>query len=531
MASVRSGGAGRGGRRGFADKAALLAGGSAVSALTYERASADKRKQGKSVTDQRRLNHADVAGHGWRLVESFVDNDRSASRHAKKARPDFERLIEAIESGRGDVLVMWEMARGQRDLAVYVQICDLCMRAGLNFWSLGGSIYDLRDRVDRMSLSFQAVQSEDQADYIRDNVLRGVEGAALSGRPPGALAYGYARLYDQKTRALLAQSPDTEPREATAEDGTVAEYSPAEIVVEIFTRISEGHTLTGIARDLNARGVPGPKGNRWSMQTLRSLALNQTYIGKRSLRGQVITDGIWAPLVDEELFWSVARTLGDPQRSTVRPGRAVWLLTHLATAGKCGGTIGVHRPPRAEGDSGARLAYYVCKRDRCASIRVDVLDEYVQEVVVEWLSRPEVYDALRAATSHNDAQAATARAEAAKLRTELEDWRKDAEARRVTRESFGRMERALTRDIAKAEERAQEAGVPPILRGMIGPDAAAKWDALGDNIAVKREIIRTITTIALHPAEHRHGVPVEHRVSFGGLYAGQTDSQIMRATN
>jgi DNA invertase Pin-like site-specific DNA recombinase len=250
--------AAQGGRRGFADKAALLAGGSAVAALTYERASADKKKQSKSVTDQRRLNHAEVAGHGWRLAESFMDNDRSASRHAKKARPDFERLIEAIESGRGDVLVMWEMARGQRDLAVYVQIRDLCIRAGLFFWSLGGAIYDLRARVDRMSLSFQAVQSEDQAEYIRDNVLRGVEGAALSGRPPGALAYGYSRLYDQKTRALLTQTPDLEPREATAEDGTVSEYTPADVVVEIFTRISKAHSLTSIARDLNRRGIASP---------------------------------------------------------------------------------------------------------------------------------------------------------------------------------------------------------------------------------------------------------------------------------
>jgi hypothetical protein len=102
----------------------------------------------------------------------------------------------------------------------------------------------------------------------------------------------------------------------------------------------------------------------------------------------------------------------------------VWLLTHIAR-GTCGGPIGIHRPPRPEGDSRYKLAYYVCKRDRCASIRVDVADEYVQDVVVEWLSRPEVYKALRAATSHNDAQAATAHAEANKLRTELEEWRQD----------------------------------------------------------------------------------------------------------
>lgn len=68
------------------------------------------------------------------------------------------------------------------------------------------------------------------------------------------------------------------------------------------------------------------------MQTLRSLALSQTYIGKRSLRGEVVADGTWEPLVDEELFWTVARVLGDSDRSTVRPARGVWLLTHIARA-------------------------------------------------------------------------------------------------------------------------------------------------------------------------------------------------------
>jgi hypothetical protein len=93
------------------------------------------------------------------------------------------------------------------------------------------------------------------------------------------------------------------------------------------------------------------------------------------------------------------------------------------------------------------------------------------------------------------------------------------------------MERALSRDITAAEERAKSAGVPPILRNMIGPDAAPKWAALGDNIAVKREVIRAVTTITIQPARHRHGVPVEQRVTFGGPIADTTASLTGQSTS
>jgi len=151
-------------RRVWGSKAELLAGAVAVEALAYQRASANKKQQGKSVGDQSRLNQREVGSHGWQLGDSYTDNDRSASRYAKRARPDFKRLIEDITAGRGDVLVLWEIARGQRDLAVYVEIRDLCVRVGLRFWLVGRSLYDLTDRNDRMALGMQAVQAEFQAD-------------------------------------------------------------------------------------------------------------------------------------------------------------------------------------------------------------------------------------------------------------------------------------------------------------------------------------------------------------------------------
>ncbi|MEN3610312.1 recombinase family protein [Plantactinospora sp. ZYX-F-223] len=479
----------------FANKDALLAGGADVRALRYQRASQDRQEQGKSVGDQGKLNLAEITKRGWADAGSFTDNDRSASRHARKERPEFELLIEQIRAGKGDVLVIWEISRKERDLAVYVKIRDMCTEVGLYFWLVGGVLFDLRDKNDRMMLGFQAVQAEWLADSIRDNVLRGIVGAAEAGRPHGRLTYGYRRVYDQRTKALLRQEPDTEIRKAVAADGTVTEYSNAGIVRDSFAKVARGVPLITVENELNGRGIPSPRGSTWRRAMIRKQVLNPVYIGKRVFRGEVIGDGIWPALVDEDTYWACVRLLEDPSRTTTRAGRAVHLLSYIVRCGVCDGPIasshGNHRS--REG----RL--YSCLRKRCAAVKSEFLDEYVQRTVVAWLSLPETGEML-SALSGGDEQVAHARAEAARLRAELEEWRRLAESGEVTAISFARTEKGLTAKIAEHEEQAKEAGIPPVLRGMLGEHATRKWAELGDEVAVKREIIRTVAEIRLLPA-------------------------------
>jgi hypothetical protein len=68
---------------------------------------------------------------------------------------------------------------------------------------------------------------------------------------------------------------------------------------------------------------------------------------------------------------------------------------------------------------------------------------------------------------------------------------------------YVRFERSLTARIQEAEAKAKESGIPPVLRGRIGPQAVAAWAALADDLAVKREIIRTVADIELLPAAHK----------------------------
>jgi site-specific DNA recombinase len=490
-----------------------------VRALRYQRASQDKKEQGKSVHDQGVLNLKEITTRGWSDAGSFTDNDRSASRHATKGRPEFELLIEAIRAGKGDVLVIWEMARRERDLAVYVQIRDMCVEVGMYFWLVGGVLFDLRDKNDRMMLGFQAVQAEWMADSIRDNVLRGIVGAAEAGRPHGKVTYGYRRIYNSRTRALERQEPDTEVRTATAADGTQTEYTRAGVVREIFDKVTGGVPLITIENELNARGVPSPAETTWRRGVIRKMVLNPVYIGKRVLRGEVVGDGMWDGLVDEDVYWAAVRLLQDPSRTTTRPGRAVHLLSYVVTCAVCGGPTSRHTVLR----KGWTGEMYSCLKRRCAAAPMGVMDEYVQRVVVAWLSRPDVYEILTAQTA-TDAEVGHARAEAQRLRVDLEEWRKLAEAGEVTPISFARAEKGLLAQITGHEARAAEAGVPPVLRGRIGEQAMAAWTALGDEVAVKRDIIRTVADIRLKPAGKGNRRPFgRHRLEWRWKFGPEHD--------
>jgi hypothetical protein len=186
----------------------------------------------------------------------------------------------------------FELSRSQRDLAVYVEIRELCLRSGLHFWDVGGQLYDLRNRADRLSLGFQAVQAEDMSEYIRENVKRGIDGAAIAGRPHGKLTYGYRRIYDGRTGAFLEQVANTELQIAVNGEGVTSRFSPSGVVREIFTRLDAGVPISTIEHDLNLRGIPGPHSDRWRRGTIRKIATNPAYIGKRVLRVRLSARGL-----------------------------------------------------------------------------------------------------------------------------------------------------------------------------------------------------------------------------------------------
>ncbi|WP_245359956.1 recombinase family protein [Kribbella aluminosa] len=505
-------------RKVWSDKIALLMAGTGVGALSYGRASKDKKKEKYSVGTQLNMNDENINRHSWKKVAEFSDNDVSASRHApeaKRKRKDFERLILAIKSGKGDVLVLTDMSRSQRMLAVYAMLRDLCYDNGLFFWLVEGNLYDLRVTADRASLGQQALNAETQVDTIHDNTSRGLKGQIDAGRPHGHVPYGYERFKNQKTGAFERQDFDQTSYVVKKEDGTEETYTPYSIVREIFWHARRLVTETAIANLFNARGIPSPSGKLWSRQTIRSIATNPVYVGKRAHFREAVTDGQWKGIVTPKVFHNVQAIISRAVESgrTHRPFSRVWLLSYASNCGECGSWMhSKHKQDRKKRKS----VVYSCADSACASVDISKFDSYVEASLVSWLSRRDIYEKMVSLTSKHDSDITIYETAIAEARAQIREIPALCKAGKLSIALAGEIESQMNAKIGEAQDAIRAVAVPDILMDLIGPDAAEQWASIAD-IELRRQIIKLVCAPRLRSANKNPRMPLADRVSFGGL--------------
>jgi site-specific DNA recombinase len=475
---------------------------------------ADKAVQEKSTRDQEREGRHWIAQHQCKLAGVYVDDGISASWYAEgKKRQEFERLQTDIGAGKLDVVWFWEQSRSTRRLGVYADLRDLCRKHGV-LWVIRDRVYDPGNASDMLSPAIQAIIAEDESEKLSDRVYRGKESGAAAGRPAGRPPYGYRRVYEE--RRSVRDVPDE-----WNDVGRPIEDTPAYIVREIFDRLASGATVLSIWRDLNARGIPTQGGKRWYHSTVRWIAMNPAYIGKRIRHGKIMDGvaGFGEPLVDEETFWAVQRILTDESRSTWRArsnDTIPALLSSLARCAECGAKL-IRAKGQSTGRSKERPPFYHCAELDCVTITTPRLDDYVEEVIVRWLADPAVAAVLTA--GDDSATAKMARADANRARIELEEWRQLAERGEVTPVSFARAEKALLDRIQAADDIAQAATMPTVLRGKLGKQARTGWDDLDRD--GKRQLIRTVADIRVRRSEPwqrgPRALPVHERVEWRWL--------------
>jgi site-specific DNA recombinase len=450
-------------------------------AFVYDRTSRDVKGLAaeRANKDQNLENERFCQDQGWIIVARFTDPGRSASRHAKAKRDDFERMVERVERGECDVIVVWEASRLARDLEVYVALRKLCEKNRV-LLCYDGIVYDMTRSADRMRTAQDALQAEGEADRIRDRNRRTVRLNAERGRPHGRIPYGYRRVYDERTGALMEQVPDE---------------AQAPIVREIAQRAAAGQSLYGITRDLNERGVPGPTGRPWSPEVLPDMLVKPTYIGKRQHQGSVIGDAEWEPILDEETYYACVRLFADPARLTANGNSVKYLLSGIARCSQC---KGIHRVQPAQG----RLKY-TCVTCFKTSIGLEVLDRLVVEAVLEHVGTEEFAAVLTADPDTDGTRAALAQAQAleaqlAEARELAGRWVNGRLALSVA--SLASLEQELLPRIEDARSRAQSASVPKALREIAGPGARGAWKRIGDDLVWKRTILRAVVVPWVNPA-------------------------------
>lgn len=449
----------------------LLSDRNVVTAREYLRVSMDRSGRQRSVNEQHDDNERAAVAHGLQLGEPYREaRDVSASRYSRKVRGGFAALLADLENDRfgADALVLWESSRGSRRVGEWVTLIELCEERGVQvFVTTHGRAYDPSNARDRRSLLEDAVDSEYESAKVSTRAKRAAASNAAAGRPNGSPPLGYRAVYDPRTGRLLNWEPH--PDEAP-------------LVVELFRRLAAGHSLRAIARDWKTRGILNDSGTPYSSQHLRQTALRVTYIGKRSHRGE-ITEATWPAIVDESVFWQVQRIITAPERVTTRHGRAVHELSMIIRCDVCGGPlVCIQRRGRTE---------YRCQRHSCIHIPQRPVDELITAAMLDYLARPDVYDAF-ATTTGGGEQVQRVRGELAKARAELDELHDALGKGEISVRMAARAEPQIEARIASLEYQERELSTPSALHSFMAPgdDVSARWKTAP--ISTRREVARIL---------------------------------------
>lgn len=446
--------------------------GACVRSGVYGRQSQGKKK---SINEQVALGIEVSDERGWDLDPEHIYRDStSASRFATKPRDDWPRVREAVTEKVIDVLILWESSRGDREPETWLSFLSDCRKSNVKIYVIENEkLYDMSVIGDWESLASEGIKNAVESEKISRRVKRGQMMSAKSGRPAhGPTPLGYRRVYDPTTGELVGQEPDPDT---------------APVVRDMFARLAQGESMMQLHRELGMK-----------RDTMRQLVLNPVYIGMRR-HNDDLYPGSWEPLVDSQTFYAVTRLLTDQTRQTRRPGKQKWLLSYLATCEVCGSPVSCAALPTGTNR-------YRCTSNKgCVTIVQVETDQWVERIMVAYLSQPEVYIGLAQAGDDADRRAVELRNEAATLRGQLDTWRRSAAAGNTTPESLAMIEAELTGRIRTAEMKAAALATPAALRGFVGPgvDVEGRWRSAP--LAAKRAVIRQVVRISIDKSPTRGG--------------------------
>lgn len=430
--------------------------------------------KGRSLTSQEEECTADVLAERWTLGRLFSDPELSASRYARKPRPDFEALVKHIEAGHCKILVLWEASRGSRDMAEWISLIEACRTRGILIRITSHRrTYDVRNRRDWRTLVEEGLDAADESNRTSERVRRTLRSQAAAGLPFGRVTYGYRRLYDGRGRY----------------EETVEHEDQAPIVREVARRLLQGDSATRIAKDLNARGVQTPHGDGpWSATQVSRMPTRPIYAGRRTHLGEDVAEGRWPAILDEVTWQRCVRLVKDPKRISHRGTGLKYNLAGVAKCGRCGGLL------RTGAVKGRRL--YLCSGCGKVSVSADTFDGIVIPMLLTWARTQDL--SFLYSQPHDDPEALAAKVEEETLTARLDAHYEEAAAGELSARGLVAIEKRLLPQIAAARRRAERITSPLPLWGLEGVNIVEEWD--DQTVAVQRRVIMACCEIVVDPA-------------------------------
>lgn len=271
----------------------------------YPRVSTDKQvDEGYSLSAQTKMLENYCRANS---ITNFEVYEEAGFSGFSTARPEFDRLMQDIHSGKIERIVVYKLDRLSRNLRdTLALIEDIIIPNNISLVSLNENL-DTSTPHGRAMIAILATFAQMERDTIRMRFKFGAEERAKEGlwHGGGNVTFGY---------------------DYCIEKGTLVPNENAEKVKQAYQLYIQGHSTTEIATML---GFKYP-------DRVAKILKRPTYTGY-ILRNGELYKGQHEPLVSEEIFAQAQEQL--KSRTWNRVGKHYYLLQNISVCGFCGAKI------------------------------------------------------------------------------------------------------------------------------------------------------------------------------------------------
>ena len=325
----------------------------------------DKVMMSESITNQKSLLLQYVKENNLRVYDIYIDDGYSGTNFD---RPNFNRLLNDIESKKINMVITKDMSRLGRD---YIGTGNLIEKYfpehDVRYIAVTDNIDTYLDNSNNDIAPFKAIMNDMYAKDISKKIKSSLrakqkEGKWVGGRCP----FGYSKDSNDKNHLVINEEQ-------------------AIVVRRIFDMCLDGLSFFKIAKRLTDERVKTPaqyysfewknnynlKLGEWHSRTIRDILTNQVYTGdlvqnrrskvnykvkkvvRNNSKDYIIVEGTHEPIIDKETFYEVQKRI--PKNVGRNEKKEVHLLDGLMYCGDCGHRISVQ--PRRKKDN---RCYTIC---------------------------------------------------------------------------------------------------------------------------------------------------------------------------
>lgn len=354
----------------------------------YCRISRDELGDGLGVERQEQDCRALADKRGWTVSRVFVDNDVSA--FSGRVRPEYQRLVAAIEAEQLDAVLAWAPERLHRSPRELEDFLELIEQAGVVVETIKAGAWDVSTSHGRLVARMLGAVSRAESERTGERVSRAHQQAKARGLWRGPIPFGM----QASTRPGCPEINESE----------------AQVVREVFRRVLQGDALTRIASDLNEAGCRPRRGLLWTHTGAIRLIGSPALGGLVEVEGELIA-AAFTGVVDAETWRAANAALRRrPRGEARRPREVLTLLGGLMTCAEHGYTCA--------GGSAAHAATYVASGPGLCHVSITrrAADEFITDLVLRRLGKPDAQEVFYAVEG-----AAHVEAEIGELRRRRDD--------------------------------------------------------------------------------------------------------------